>query len=243
LSSKNVKDIMSIMLKKGIKDGLPVFIGYFTTAVAYGLLGRNTGLLFLETISVSLIVFAGASQFIFLTLFASGVGGVEIVITTFLVNLRHLLMSSSLAMGLEKRTFRLPFAAFGVTDETFAVASFGSEKITESYMIGLNTTAYLGWFSGSAAGYLVGDLLPAKLQDVMSLLLYLMFVAILTPEVRKRFSLLPVILLSGGLNWFLAWGGWLNSGWNMIVAIIAGCTFGYLIEYRQEKALTSGGKE
>ncbi|MBN2625302.1 MAG: AzlC family ABC transporter permease [Spirochaetales bacterium] len=223
------------MIGRGIKEGIPVLVGYFTTAVAFGLLGRNTGLLFMETVAVSLIVFAGASQFIFLSLLASGAGVTEIVITTFLVNLRHLLMSSSLAVRLERKSALLPLAAFGVTDETFAVASFGSGRITEPYMIALNTTAYLGWVSGTAAGYLAGNLLPLKLQNIMGLLLYVLFVAILTPEVRKRYSLLPVILFSGGVNWLLSLGGWMSSGWNMIAAIILGCTAGFLMDRRRHE--------
>ncbi len=211
-------------------------VGYFTTAVAFGLLGRNTGLMFMETLAVSLIVFAGASQFIFLSLLAAGAGSAEIIITTFLVNLRHMLMSSSLAVKLEKKTLLLPFAAFGVTDETFAVASFGSDRVTEKYMLALNTTSYLGWVGGTAAGFLAGNMLPEKLQNIMGLLLYLLFVAILTPEVKKRFSLLPVILISGGVNWFLSAAGWMSSGWNMIAAIITGCTAGFLLESRMERS-------
>ncbi|MDC7218381.1 MAG: AzlC family ABC transporter permease [Spirochaetales bacterium] len=230
------------MIKKGIKEGLPVFVGYFTTAVAYGLMGRNTGLLFWETLIVSLIVFAGASQFIFLSLIAAGAGGVEIVITTFLVNLRHMLMSSSLAVRLEKKSLLLPIAAFGVTDETFAVASFGADRITEKYLIALNATSYLGWVGGTAAGYLAGNLLPGKLQNIMGILLYLLFVAILTPEVKKRFSLLPVILISGGVNWLLARAGWMSSGWNMIAAIIVGCTAGYFMEGRWENRSDRGAE-
>lgn len=223
---------MLSMVKKGMTDGFPVLIGYFTTAVAYGLMARNTGLLFMQTMAVSLIVFAGASQFILLSLLAAGAGGAEIIITTFLVNLRHLLMSSSLAVRLEKKSWRLPIAAFGVTDETFAVASFGADRITESYMIALNSTSYFGWVCGSAVGYLAGNLLPVKLQNVMAILLYLLFVAILTPEVKKKLSLLPVILIAGGINWLLSLPGWMSSGWNMIAAIIVGCTAGYLLESR-----------
>lgn len=218
------------MLKKGIIHGFPVLVGYFSIALAYGIMGRETGLSLKEVMAVSVIVFAGASQFIFLSLMAAGAGGSEIIITTFLVNLRHLLMSSSLAVELEEKSFRLPFVAFGVTDETFAVASFGSEKISENYMLGLNTTAYMGWLVGSATGYLVGDLLPPRLQNIMGILLYLMFVAILTPEVKKKLSLLPVILVAGGVNWLLSLTGWLGPGWNMIIAIVTGCTWGFLQE-------------
>ena len=135
---------------------------------------------------------------------------------------------------MKKKSALLPFAAFGVTDETFAVASFGAERITEKYMLALNTTSYLGWVGGTAAGYLAGNLLPPKLQNIMGILLYLLFVAILTPEVKKRFSLLPVILFSGGVNWLLSLAGWMSSGWNMIAAIILGCTAGFFLEARLE---------
>src|SRR4051794_12180478 len=78
--------------KKGLQAGISIGIGYFPIASTFGLLAKTTGLSFYEAVLMSMIVFAGASQYISLSLIAYGTGIVEIVITTFIVNIRHFLM-------------------------------------------------------------------------------------------------------------------------------------------------------
>lgn len=81
----------------GIIDGIPIFIGYITVAITFGILSKNVGITMIDSILFSVLVFAGASQFIALNLLLLGAGVGEIVLTTLLVNFRHFLMSASLA--------------------------------------------------------------------------------------------------------------------------------------------------
>lgn len=204
----------------GVTEGLPIFIGYFPVAVAFGLLAKSASLSFGEAGLFSAFVFAGASQFIAVTLLASGVGVGSIIVTTFLINSRHLLLSAAVAARLQGTRRLFPLAAFGVTDETFAIATTRPEPYGTPYLLGLNTTAWLGWLAGTLSGYVAGGFMPARLQSAMGILLYVMFLGILMPEVRKDFRVLAVAGLSGAIHWALQATSWLPGGWSLVIAII-----------------------
>jgi 4-azaleucine resistance transporter AzlC len=204
----------------GVKEGIPIFVGYFPVAIAFGLLAKSAALSFGEAGLFSALVFAGAAQFIAVTLYASGVGFGSIIVTTFLINSRHLLLSAAVAARLHGTRRFFPLAAFGVTDETFAIATTRPETYGTPYLMGLNTTAWLGWLSGTLAGFLAGGFMPSKLQAAMGILLYVMFLGILMPEVRKDLRVLAVAGLSGVIHWALRATGWLPDGWALVGAII-----------------------
>jgi 4-azaleucine resistance transporter AzlC len=126
-------------LKEGIISGLPIVFGYFPVAMAFGLLAKNINVNLMDSFLFSSMVFAGASQFMALELIRGGVSFSGIILATFLLNLRHLMMSASLALKLEggiKRKW-LPFIAFGITDETFSVASLKGGQVSGSYLLAL----------------------------------------------------------------------------------------------------------
>lgn len=124
---------------------------------AFGAVATSNGLGLGQTGLMSLIVFAGASQFIAVGMLAGGAGAVSVVATTFLVNLRHLLMSASIAEKTSELSDRLlPLFSFGVTDETFALNSAVDRH--PIHYLGVNTGAYIGWVAGSVAGGLAGGL-------------------------------------------------------------------------------------
>lgn len=204
----------------GVAEGLPIFVGYFPVAVAFGLLAKSAALSFGEAGLFSALVFAGASQFIAVNLLASGVGIGSIIVTTFLINSRHLLLSTAVAARLHGTRRLFPMAAFGVTDETFAIATTRSEPYGTPYLMGLNTTAWLGWLSGTLAGFLAGGFMPSKLQAALGILLYVMFLGILMPQVRKDLRVLAVAGLSGVIHWALRATGWLPDGWALVCAIL-----------------------
>ena len=105
-------------------------------------------------LGLNLLVFAGASQFMALNLLASGIGAGEIVLATLLMNFRHFLMSASLSAKIGGRARLLPVVAFGITDETFAVASSEKGELASDFLIGLESMAYFSWVSGTAVGLL-----------------------------------------------------------------------------------------
>ena len=104
-------------IQDAIKSGIPIFIGYFPAAVAFGILSKTTGVTLLESFLFSAVVFAGASQFIALNLLATGMGFTGIILTTLLVNFRHFLMSAYLSTRIKETLKKYYiFLAFGVTD-------------------------------------------------------------------------------------------------------------------------------
>ncbi len=213
----------------GFRATIPLFIGYFPVAVTFGLLAVSVNMSFIHTVSFSIFVFAGASQFVALNMLKAGIGTGEIVFTVFLLNFRHFLMSASLSSRTKFNRFLIPIIAFGITDESFAVSSMEKGELSERYMLALNLISYSGWVLGTAAGFVAGDFLPFILQNSISICLYAMFVAILMPEVKQSLKAGVVALFAGLLNTAFVYTGIIGSGWSIIVAIIVAACAGMII--------------
>jgi predicted branched-subunit amino acid permease len=99
-------------------------------------------------------------------------------------------------------------------------AGGGRRTLTDIYMSGLNLTAYAGWVSGSAAGFMSGSILPDTLKASLGILLYVMFVGILVPAVKKNSRALFTALFAGAVNIILDSATGLNSGWCIVISII-----------------------
>ena len=107
---------------RGVAAGWPICLGYAPIGLAFGVLAQKAGLTPLEIGLMSVIVFAGSSQFIAVSMLSGGASMVSIVATAFVVNLRHFLMSSALAVYLKNSDRKkLTFFSYGITDESFAV--------------------------------------------------------------------------------------------------------------------------
>ena len=215
--------------RRGCLRGIPIFAGYFPCAVAFGLAAGYGGFSLPEGVLMSLIVFAGASQFMAVSLVAASAGMVEIVLATLLLNFRHFLMSASLFPRLSGSRRWLPLEAFGVTDETYSLLSFSPEELSPSFVLGVELTAYLGWVSGTLVGLAGGDILPGKVQLSLGIVLYALFVALLMPEVRRHWRHGAVALIAAGVHILLSRLGGLSSGWNIILSILAGALAGTLL--------------
>jgi 4-azaleucine resistance transporter AzlC len=209
---------------QGLKAGLPIAIGYLPIAVAFGLLARSAGLSPFITVLMSLLVFAGASQFIAVNLIALGTQAWEIVLTTLVINLRHFLMSASLSQRLAVSLAKpwRSLLAFGITDETFTVASLQSQSILRGpFILGLNFIAYASWVLGSALGVLLAGGLPASLQASMGIALYAMFIGLLVPSLRKGWPVVIVVVAAvvsqSVMNWVPALST-LATGWKLVLS-------------------------
>jgi len=222
------------MVKQEIQDaakaGIPIFIGYFPAAVAFGILSKTTGVSLLESFLFSAVVFAGASQFIALNLLTTGMGFTGIILTTLLVNFRHFLMSTYLSTRIKERLKKYYFAlAFGVTDEVFSVLSFKKGPLSKGFVFALQMSAYSGWVSGTLCGYLLGGFIPPILSQSMGVALYSLLLAILMPEIKASSLSLFLALSSGLLNWLLMYLDILPNGWSIIVCIFIIATAGAVI--------------
>ena len=185
-------------LADGLRASVPVVLGYLPAAVAFGVAARAAGLNATEAVLMSLIVFSGASQFAIVGLVATGASWFVMATISLVLGARHVLYGPSLAPHLRGMTTgRAATAAFGLTDEVFAVAS---TKLSErrpagrttgtgfGYLVGLGTGAYFSWalgtWLGAVAGTAVVVVLPS-LAPALSFALPALFVALLVSLTRS----------------------------------------------------------
>lgn len=140
---------------QGLSAAWPICLGYVPIGIAFGVLAQKAGLYPIEIMLMSILVFAGSSQFIAVSMLSAGAGAASIIITTFAVNLRHLLMSSSLAVFMDNTTRKkLSLFAYGVTDESFAVnhTRFSQKIWSMDHALVVNHTANIAWIVSSVIG-------------------------------------------------------------------------------------------
>lgn len=226
-----IKDeTMKHKLKEGITSAIPIVIGYFPIAMAFGLLAKNASISLIDTALFSMMVYAGASQFMALDLIIIGVSTSSIILATFLLNLRHMMMSASLSVEFKDINKKyLPLLAFGITDETFSVVSFNKDKISLPFIMVLHILAYSSWALGTMAGYLSGEIIPSSLQSSLSIGLYAMFAALLFPEIKKSKRILFLSLISVIVYVILFYSNIFTSGWDIILGIIISSALGVII--------------
>lgn len=227
--------------KKGVQAGLSIAIGYFPIALTFGLLAKTTGLSIVETLMMSIIVFAGASQYISLTLLTLGTGIFEIILTTFIVNIRHFLMSASLNEKVEEdRTLYKAIYSFGITDETFSVAATKEGSVSTGYIFGVISVSYSSWVVNSGIGHLVGARLPETLQESMTVALYAMFIGLLVPSMKKSKKAIYLASLAAIFNTIFTLSEWLSTGWAIVSATILSAVIIETIEWFKNQGLKGG---
>lgn len=216
--------------KDALKDALPVVIGFIPIAIAFGILTKTVKLSLLQSLGFSMVVFAGASQFIAVNLLLVGAGLGEIILTVFMVNIRHVLFATSLSPKMTKEMKPwLPVIAFGLTDEIFSILSLKEKELSKGYIILLEFCAYSALAVGTLLGFILGSILPVIVQMSMGIALYALFAAILMPELKKSKKVAILIVVSGALNSLLTFVFHMAQGWSMIVTIIVVASLGLLL--------------
>ena len=224
-------------VKKGLKMGFPIVIGYAPVAGTFGLICKTSGFSLFETFSFSFFIFAGASQFMGVNLIMLGVSFPSIVLTTFLVNLRHFLMSSAISKRLDKNCERLiPIIAYGITDETFSISSLTKGKIKAEYILSLEFITHLAWYGFSVLGYIFGEILPKDLSSSMGIAIYALFIAMIIPQMKNSKYVTIIVILSGIINSIAKMITFIPKGWSIIIAIVISAFIGsFLLEKEEEK--------
>lgn len=193
-------------LRKGLQDGIPIALGYFSVSVAFGMACRLSGLDILQGAVLSFTNLTSAGQFAGVQLLAIHAGYLEILLTELVINSRYFLMGLSLSqkmvpnMPLWKRLL----VSYGITDEIFAVAIGQKGKLSASYMAGLTILPVIGWTGGTITGALFSDILPPSVSQALGIALYAMFIAIIIPAARKEKSVFICVLLAAGLSCLFA---------------------------------------
>lgn len=217
--------------KKGIKSGLPIGIGYIPVSFTFGFLAVSGGLPIWVAVVISLTNLTSAGQFAGTNLIFAGAGYLEVALTTFVINIRYMLMSLSLSQKLERKTGTLArlALAFGITDETFVVGSLKPGTLTAPFMLGLILMPVAGWNLGTLMGGCISTLLPQALQNAMGIALYAMFIALIIPAAKASAHVLCIICIAVavqcGLNYIPVFS-FLSDGFRVIISTVAAAGLG-----------------
>lgn len=231
-------------LLHGLKTSIPVAMGYAPTGLAFGLVATQAGMEWYLAVMMAALVFAGAAQFASLQLLRAGAGPFEIWFTTFMINLRLIIVSASMASRLRQGTPEqrrhlkyLPPISFIMSDSAFLVASLQEHtRINAPYLVGLNATAYSTWVLSTVAGALIGPLIPPMLGASMAITIYALFAATLTAAAQKEPRLLIISGSAAVINTILNALQW-PTGWALLAAsLIAGSLSLFVLPRRKDPA-------
>lgn len=221
----------------GVKDSLPVTLGVLPFGITCGILAVASGMLPAEAIAMSLLVFAGAAQFVSISMIGQGISGGDIIgFTTLLVNLRHLLMGASLAPYMR----RLPLwkqagLSFGMVDETYAMtmARIRTDGYSASYQFGSNLTFYCVWGISTVAGALAGGLIHDPLSWGIDFAMPATFLALLIPRLKDRST--RIVFIAAAVSSTLS-ALWIPDKWYIIIACVVAGLLGGLLKGGGETA-------
>lgn len=221
-------------IQNGIKDGIPIAVGYFSVSFTFGMLAVKSGISPFHAVLISLLNLTSAGQFAGLTVIVSGASLLEMALTQLVINIRYALMSVSLSQKLDpsvKPGSRF-LIAYGNTDEIFAVASSKPGTVGSGYMYGLILLPILGWVGGTLAGAVASTLLPAAIISALGVALYGMFIAIVVPpstEHREVGTVVILALLFSTACYYLPVLKNISSGFAIIICTVAAAAIGAVL--------------
>ena len=224
----------ALTYKNGIKDGIPIALGYLSVSFAFGVTAVSLGVPKLIALLISATNLTSAGQLAGVAVIAVLGTIFEIILTQLVINARYFLMSLSLTQKLDKKFTTLDrlLCAFGITDEIFAVAVSNKKPVTRNYMLGLITLPYIGWTTGTLLGAVMGDVLPEIIVSALNIALYAMFIAIVVPATMQNKKILPVIAISITLSclfYFAPFLQWINSGMVYVISAVVASIIGAIL--------------
>lgn len=210
---------------RGLRDGIPICMGYFAVSFALGITARGIGMNALQAGLMSMGMVASAGEFAAIVLIESHAGIFEMISTCIVVNLRYFLMSCSLSQKLSPdlpffHRFMLPYC---ITDEIFGLSSAVPGYLEPKYTYGMTIVSVAGWTTGTVLGVLLGNIMPSWAVNALSVSLYGMFLAIIIPPSRKdRFiaGLVVISMTASGLFSVLPLLRQISGGFKVIILTI-----------------------
>jgi predicted branched-subunit amino acid permease len=186
------------LFKEGIRDGIPIGLGYLAVSFSLGITAKNAGLTPLQGFVTSFLENASAGEYIAFTLIGAGASYIEIFIMTLIANARYLLMSCALSQHFSPDTpwYHRLLVGYDLTDELFGIAIARPGYLEPVYMYGAFLVALPAWAGGTALGIVAGNLLPADIVSALSVALFGMFIAIIIPPAKKDRVILGLIIVS-----------------------------------------------
>lgn len=192
--------------KLGLKDGIPIGLGYFAVSFSLGIVAANAGLTAFQGFLTSLLVNASAGESAGFIAIKEAVPYIQMVLITIVANARYLLMSFALSQKInpnEKLIHRL-ILGFFLTDEYFALAISQDGYANPMYSYGAIVFASPCWAIGTALGIIMGNILPTNIVSALSVALFGMFLAIIIPPAKKDKVIALLIVLSFASSYLLS---------------------------------------
>lgn len=219
--------------KEGLKDGIPIALGYLSVSFSVGIMALAAGMNIFQGALMSLTNVTSAGQFAGITIIGAGGTLLELILTQIIINLRYALMSLSLSQKLPEKMpiWQRMVVAFANTDEIFAVAMGHAKSLTFSYMVGLEILPILGWTSGTVLGAVACQVLPAAIGSALSVALYGMFIAIVVPAAVKIRPVLWVAILAvffGCVIYYIPFFSNISAGMSIVICTILASAIGAL---------------
>ena len=193
MSKSNAK-----IFQEGMKDAIPIGLGYFAVAFSLGIAARNAGMNAVQGFLLSFLNNASAGEYAGITVIAANASYIEIAVVTLIANARYLLMSCAMGQRLK------PGLSFGhrllmgydITDELFGIAIARPGYLEPFYTYGARLTAIPCWATGTACGIIAGNIMPARVVSALSVSLFGMFLAIIIPPAKKDKVVAALIILA-----------------------------------------------
>ena len=218
---------------KGIRDGIPIALGYFSVSIAFGLMAVEAGCTWVEAMLISLTNLTSAGQFAGVTVLAHMGTYIEMALTQLVINSRYALMGISLSQKVNARFKGLwrVILGFAITDEIFAVAIGQEGEISRRYFAGLAIIPIIGWTSGTIVGAVLGNIMPEIITSALGVALYGMFIAVVVPKARENMHVLAVVIIaviiSVALRYIPVFSG-ISAGFAIIICAVAASAAGAL---------------
>jgi predicted branched-subunit amino acid permease len=210
-----------------MKASIPACLGVIPVGISFGLLAVKAGLTNFEAVLMSASVMAGAAQLMSISMINQGAALSAIILGTFFINLRHIVMSSSVMNRMKgsKLSQRL-IAAFALCDESFAIFSL-SEEDSFHFLLGINTALYGSFIISTVIGSLMTGFLPQIVVDSFGIAIYAAFLGLLLPSIKHNTRLILLVITTAGLNWLLQF--FLPASWSLILAMVLGAAIGVFV--------------
>ena len=211
-------------IRDGIKDGIPIALGYFAVSVAFGVSAVQSGVPAWGTTLISLTNLTSAGQKAGVDVMATGGSILLIILTTLIINMRYFLMGVSMSQKVSEKmpVWQRLLVAFGITDEIYAVSMGRKTSLTSAYMAGLIIPPIFGWTGGTLLGSVATNFMPEILASAMGIALYGMFIAVIVPPSKENRNVLFAVILAIGLSVIFTYTPFLKvfSEWTIIIITI-----------------------
>ena len=221
-------------VKKGLRDGIPIALGYFAVSFAFGILAVDSGCTVLEAVLISFTNLTSAGQFAGLTVIAQAGTLLEMAVTQLVINSRYMLMSIAMSQKVDADFHGIWrwLLGYGITDEIFAAAIQTDGTIKRSYFGSLIILPVIGWTAGTFLGAFLGNILPVMLTNALGVALYGMFIAVVVPKAREDFHVLFAVLIAVSISVALKYipaFSFISGGFGIIICAVAASAVGALV--------------